>query len=232
MHGRVVNGGVVELVMAYGGTVPHICIRVCLAVRRGAAALAGLILLAIVIAVPGAAQTVPIKATVEAKVTDGEFAYARLVFTLSEYDDVHARVANGVLIISFQNPIAVVVDRIAAQIPEYVGAARTDPDGRGVRMALAKDVKVNTTSAGEKLFVDLLPQPWSGPPPGLPQEVIEDLARRARRGRPSRRRSKPRNSRQSPMRCVCMSRPSRPSRATCSTCRKTPRCPRIAPRKS
>ena len=180
MHGRVVNGGVVELVMAYGGTVPHICIRVCLAVRRGAAAFAGLILLAIVIAVPGAAQTVPIKATVEAKVTDGEFAYARLVFTLSEYDDVHARVANGVLIISFQNPIAVVVDRVAAQIPEYVGAARTDPDGRGVRMALAKDVKVNTTSAGEKLFVDLLPQPWSGPPPGLPQEVIEDLARRAR----------------------------------------------------
>ena len=125
------------------------------------------------------AQTVPIKATVEAKVTDGEFAYARLVFTLSEYDDVHARVANGVLIISFQNPIAVVVDRVAAQIPEYVGAARTDPDGRGVRMALAKDVKVNTTSAGEKLFVDLLPQPWSGPPPGLPQDVIEDLARRA-----------------------------------------------------
>ena len=47
-------------------------------------------------------------------------------------------------------------------------------------MALAKDVKVNAISAGEKLFVDLLPQPWSGPPPGLPQEVIEDLARRAR----------------------------------------------------
>ena len=93
---------------------------------------------------------------------------------------MHARVANGVLIISFQSPVAVVVDRIAAQIPEYVGAARTDPDGRGVRMALAKDVKVNATSAGEKLFVDLLPQPWSGPPPGLPQEVIEDLARRAR----------------------------------------------------
>jgi hypothetical protein len=165
--------------MAYGGTVPHIYVRVCLAARRRAAAL-GLTIIAVMSAVPATARTDPIKATVEAKVTDGEFAYARLIFTLSEYDDVRARIANGVLIISFQDPIAVVVARIAAQIPEYVGAARTDPDGRGVRMALAKDVKVNATAAGEKLFVDLLPQPWTGPPPGLPQEVIEDLARRAR----------------------------------------------------
>ena len=166
--------------MAYGGTVPDICVRVCLGVRRVATALAGLILLAGVTAVTVTAQTARIKATIEAKVTDGDFAYARLVFTLSEYDDVHARIANGVLIISFQNPVAVVVDHIAEQMPEYVGAARIDPDGRGVRMALAKDVKVSATSAGEKLFVDLLPQPWSGPPPGLPQEVIEDLTRRAR----------------------------------------------------
>ena len=166
--------------MAYGGTVPDICVRVCLGVRRVATALAGLILLAVVTAVTVTAQAAPIKATIEAKVTDGDFAYARLVFTLSEYDEVHARIANGVLIISFQRPVAVVVDHIAEQMPEYVGAARIDPDGRGVRMALAKDVKVNATSAGEKLFVDLLPQPWSGPLPGLPQEVIEDLARRAR----------------------------------------------------
>jgi hypothetical protein len=101
-------------------------------------------------------------------------------FALSEYDDVHARVANHVLVVSFKHPIDVNVDRIPSQIPDYVGAARRDPDGRGVRMALAKDVQVNATAAGDKLFVDLMPQPWSGPPPGLPQDVIEALARRAR----------------------------------------------------
>jgi hypothetical protein len=165
--------------MAYGRTVPQFWIRFGLARRRRVTALAGFMLFVLASAAPCAAQTDPIKATIEAKVSDGDFAFARIVFTLSEYDDVHARVANNVLIISFKHPIDAVVDRIPVQIPEYIGAARRDPDGRGVRMALAKDVKVNATSAGEKLFVDLLPQPWSGPPPGLPQDVIEDLARRA-----------------------------------------------------
>src|SRR5262249_57827826 len=30
------------------------------------------------------------------------------------------------------------------------------------------------------LFVDLLPESWTGVPPGLPQEVVDELARRAR----------------------------------------------------
>ena len=35
-------------------------------------------------------------------------------------------------------------------------------------------------AAGERLFVDLLPESWTGEPPGLPREVVEELARRAR----------------------------------------------------
>src|SRR3954471_20753685 len=34
--------------------------------------------------------------------------------------------------------------------------------------------------AGEQLFVDLLPDTWVGGPPGLPQDVVEKLAQRAR----------------------------------------------------
>ncbi len=60
-----------------------------------------------------------------------------------------------------------------------VGAARRDPDGAAVA-ALIRKVTVNTMAAGEKLFVDLLPEDWTGLPPSLPQEVIEELARRAR----------------------------------------------------
>jgi tetratricopeptide (TPR) repeat protein len=119
----------------------------------------------------------PIKTTLEAAATGG---YARLIFSLSEYDDATVHVANNVLVISFKKPIDVSVDRLATQIPDYVGAARRDPDGAAVRLALARQVKVNATSAGEKFFVDLMPDTWTGVPPGLPQEVIEDLARRAR----------------------------------------------------
>src|SRR5262249_41250453 len=39
---------------------------------------------------------------------------------------------------------------------------------------------VNTMAAGEQLFVDVLPEGWVGLPPSLPQEVIDELVRRAR----------------------------------------------------
>ena len=34
--------------------------------------------------------------------------------------------------------------------------------------------------AGERLFIDLLPDTWSGPPPSLPPDVIKELAERAK----------------------------------------------------
>src|ERR1700722_4220239 len=126
---------------------------------------------------PGSADDGPIKATLAATVNDG---YARLVFDMSEYDDASVRVANNVLVITFNRPIDVSIDRLALQIPDYVGAARRDPDGKGIRVALSQQVKVNATPAAEKFFIDLLPVSWSGQPPSLPTEVIADLARRAR----------------------------------------------------
>src|SRR5580704_8015767 len=128
-------------------------------------------------AAPGLADDDPVKATLAATVNDG---YARLVFDMSEYDDASARVASNVLVITFKRPIDVSVDRLSSQIPDYVGAARRDPDGKAIRVALSQQVKVNATPAGQKFFVDLLPAAWSGQPPSLPAEVIADLARRAR----------------------------------------------------
>ena len=97
----------------------------------------------------------PIETTVSVAVNDG---YARLVFAASEYIDATARMSGNVLIISFKQPINVTVDRVAVQASDYVGAARRDPDGKAVRMALAQKVTVNAMAAGEKFFVDLLPE--------------------------------------------------------------------------
>src|SRR4029079_4052030 len=38
----------------------------------------------------------------------------------------------------------------------------------------------NTMTAGERVFVDLLPDSWKGAPPGLPAEVVRELSDRAR----------------------------------------------------
>ena len=80
----------------------------------------------------------------------------------------------------FTQPVDIDVDASSASAPDYIGAARRDPDGKGLRIALARKVTMNSMAAAERLFVDLLPDTWSGLPPGLPREVIEDLARRAR----------------------------------------------------
>ena len=129
----------------------------------------------VALAMPASAASLP--ATVTVTVSDG---YARLVFSSSDYIDATARVAGNVLIISFKRPIDISVDRVPDQAPDYIGAARRDPDGKAVRMALARNVTLNAMAAGEKFFVDLLPDSWTGVPPGLPQDVVDELARRAR----------------------------------------------------
>ena len=94
------------------------------------------------------------------------------------------------------------------------------PTARAVRIALNRKVTVNTMAAGEKLFVDLLPESWTGLPPGLPQEVVEDLARRAREAeKKARAQQRARAQRQHPAGARARRRRSRPSRATSSSCR-------------
>jgi hypothetical protein len=128
-------------------------------------------------AAPALAKADPPKVVVTADVSGG---YARLVFTLGGDVDGSVHSAGNVLIISFDKPILISVDRLSAQAPEYIGAARRDPDGRAIRIGLARKVSVNSIAAGDKFFVDLLPDTWTGPPPSLPQDVVEELARRAR----------------------------------------------------
>ena len=143
--------------------------------RRGGKALAALGLLIIALVAPISAA--PLKTTLTVTTTDG---YARLVFSASEYIDASARQGDNVLIISFKEPIDVSVDRLPAQAPDYIGAARRDPDGKAVRIALDQSVTVHAIGAGEKYFVDLLPKSWTGAPPGLPPDVVEALVRHAR----------------------------------------------------
>jgi tetratricopeptide (TPR) repeat protein len=116
----------------------------------------------------------------EVGVTIADEGYARLIFHLAEEVESEVRSANGIIIIAFKRPVNVAVNRVAAGAMGYIGAARRDPDGMGVRIALARKVRVNSMAAGERLFVDLLPEPWAGVVPGLPQEVVDELTKRAR----------------------------------------------------
>ena len=165
--------------MASGRTISNVGLRLssyfwrCV---RSASAVALLVAMAVAPAAAAPAKA-PLKATLAVTVSDG---YARLVFSSDEYIEATTKVAGHVLIITFKQPIDVSVDRVPELASDYVGAARRDPDGTAIRMALSQEVTVSAMDAGEKLFVDLLPSSWTGPPPALPQDVVTELARRAR----------------------------------------------------
>ncbi|MET0277769.1 MAG: tetratricopeptide repeat protein [Pseudorhodoplanes sp.] len=106
--------------------------------------------------------------------------YARVVLKLAEEVEADVRSAGNIIVVSFKRPVDVGIEKLQIAIPSYVGAARRDPDGRGFRIALARKATVNSMAAGERLFIDLLPDTWTGLAPGLPKDVIEQLSRRAR----------------------------------------------------
>src|SRR5262245_2231740 len=127
--------------------------------------------------VPRPAVAQNIKGEISVTVENG---FARFVLQFGEEIETKARVANNILSITFEKPVDIAVDRIAANSAGYVAAARRDPDKKAIRFALARKVTMNSIGAAERLFVDLLPEGWNGMAPGLPREVIEELARRAR----------------------------------------------------
>lgn len=143
-------------------------------VRCSAAVLA---FVAAILLAPTSAPAASGKGEVTAAVANG---FGRLVFTLPEDGEAEVRLAAGIVVISFKQAIDIDVDHVVLSMPGYVSAARRDPDGTAVRLALKRKLRVNSMAAGERLYVDLLPPEWNGLPPGLPQEVIEELSRRAR----------------------------------------------------
>ncbi|WEK05554.1 MAG: hypothetical protein P0Y65_04670 [Candidatus Devosia phytovorans] len=112
-----------------------------------------------------------------------EQGFARLILSFPSRDSLpeyRLRIENGVISMTFEEPISVVLPDVSVTMPDYLSVARVDPDGRGLRIGLRAAFNYNTTEAGEKLFIDLMPADWQGLPPALPQEIIDELAERAR----------------------------------------------------
>ncbi|MGP9811573.1 tetratricopeptide repeat protein [Rhodopseudomonas sp. NSM] len=106
--------------------------------------------------------------------------YGRLLFKLAEDVESDVVMAGLIVVIRFKRPVDIPIDKLADSAPNYIGSARLDPDGYAVRLALLRKFGVNPMSAGERLYIDFLPENWAGAPPGLPQDVVKALAERAR----------------------------------------------------
>jgi tetratricopeptide (TPR) repeat protein len=106
--------------------------------------------------------------------------YARLTIKLADDVDSQVTAAGSIVVIRFKRAVSIAVGKLSDAVPDYINSARADPDGAAIRLSLARKVTINTMTAGERLFVDFLPDGWSGQPPGLPPDVVRELAERAR----------------------------------------------------
>jgi len=106
--------------------------------------------------------------------------FGRLSFAFDEPVTTRVRVANGVVVIGFSQPVKLDPSRLAAELPTYISVVRIDPDGLGLRLALSRPYRANLLEAGDKAFIDLLPENWTGQLPGLPPEVLAELTQRLR----------------------------------------------------
>ncbi|WP_409566968.1 hypothetical protein [Methylobacterium sp. J-048] len=110
----------------------------------------------------------------------GPGGYGRIVLTFDKPVTVKAKLAGGILLLGYGERVAPGPEHLTEEMPAFVSTVRRDPDGSGLRVALQRPFWANVQSAGERVFVDLLPEGWSGLPPPLPPEVVAELARRAR----------------------------------------------------
>jgi hypothetical protein len=131
----------------------------------------------IVLTLSGACRAEPIRGEATFAKANG---YARLVLKLAQDVDSEVTAAGMIVVIRFKQPVDIPVEKLSDAVPDYVGSARRDPDGMAIRLSLARKVTINTMTAGERVFVDFLPDTWSGPPPPLPLQVIRELSERAR----------------------------------------------------
>ena len=188
------------------------------------AALPALILSALILA-SGLSQALAAK-LIAAKGSETS-GYGRIVLTFDKPVPVRATVAGGVLVLGYGERTAAGPERLAEDLPAYVASTRRDPDGTGLRLALQRPYRANVQQAGERVFVDLLPEGWNGMPPPLPPEVVADLARRARAAEEALKARLPVPSRKtlslldSPP-CAAPS-PSRPADASCASSQLTRR---------
>ncbi|MGN1287081.1 MAG: hypothetical protein ACI4XG_10950, partial [Bradyrhizobium sp.] len=55
--------------------------------------------------------------------------YARLVLKLKEDVESEVTTAGSIIVIRFKRPVDIPVEKLSDAVPDYVGAARRDPDG-------------------------------------------------------------------------------------------------------
>jgi len=100
--------------------------------------------------------------------TSATNGFARLLFTLDPVAHATTDVTGGVIIIHFDRKVALDANMLVHGLSAYVSESRGDADGQTFRLALTQSLKAHTSTSGNRIAIDLVPDSFSGTPPDLP----------------------------------------------------------------
>src|SRR5690242_1544346 len=100
--------------------------------------------------------------------TSSDNGFGRIVFTFDPAAHVTAQQTSGVVTVTADRKMAIDPAQIVRNFTTYVASARLDPNGMTLRMALAQDVRLHTSTSANRFGVDLVPAGFQGVPPDLP----------------------------------------------------------------
>lgn len=93
--------------------------------------------------------------------------YGRLTFTMDGGGVPRAQISGSVLVLTFPNKTTLKSSDIVRAMPGYISSGRVDADGKTFRFALTQPLRTQTSSAGGRAAVDLIPPGFKGNPPPL-----------------------------------------------------------------
>lgn len=95
--------------------------------------------------------------------------YARLILEAAQPLNATARIEEGVLVVSFDRPIALDPEAVENALAAYATQVRADANGEGLRVALRRtDYRTAASAADNRVAIDIVPPAYPGLPPALP----------------------------------------------------------------
>jgi len=98
--------------------------------------------------------------------------YGRVLITLDPTGKADAVLEGTVLKLNFDRKVALDPSAIVAMLPSYMTSGRVDGDGQTFRFALTRSFRLQSSTAGNRTAIDLVPERFSGMPPQLVKPVV------------------------------------------------------------
>jgi tetratricopeptide (TPR) repeat protein len=110
---------------------------------------------------------------------EAKSGFGRLVFDWPRPVAFEASVADGIVVIKFARPLRFAETDQRLPLTDYIALVRQDEDLRTLRLPLRQPVRLHTSTSGNLVAIDLVPEDTEGDPP----DIVDDRVKETDNGR-------------------------------------------------